>query len=196
MRIPECNLRRLYELEEAVARARAEIVRQLQRGDEPFHDSDFTVHEAALVAPMQRSILSLEASAGVEVDIRIMRRLLSDADIEWLKAQGVKHKYIARLRRQRRALFSQWLRILRAESRAQLRRQKELALTGDGEFDRLLRNHIAISKDLCMLSFCAGLHALGFSFVNGFALRWLRDIERRLIDPLRGLRPPSLIEAD
>lgn len=180
VKTPDSDLRRLYELEDALARVRAEVARQLKAGGE-YPDSGFVVHEAVLIAPLQRSVLPYDAEFTPELDIRIMRRLLDDSDLEWLKSQGIDAKFIMHLRCERRALFSQWVRVLREESRAELRRQKEFAAGGATGLDRLLRNHIAISKNLLLLSICAGLHAFGFSFVQWSALGWLHDIERRLL---------------
>jgi len=115
-----------------------------------------------------------------DVDIRVMRRLLSDADIGWLRAQGVERRMVAEIRRERRALFSEWLAVLRTESRSLLRRQRELALMGREDFELVLRNHIAISKDLLALNLCVAAHAMRMSSVHGLTLRWLQDMEQRL----------------
>ncbi|HLJ51295.1 MAG TPA: hypothetical protein VKU01_35040 [Bryobacteraceae bacterium] len=115
-----------------------------------------------------------------DVDIRVMRRLLSDTDIGWLRDQGVERRMVAKIRRERRALFSQWLAVLRTESRSLLKRQRELALMGHEDFELVLKNHIAISKDLLALNLCVAAHAMRVSSVHGLTLRWLQDMEQRL----------------
>lgn len=109
-----------------------------------------------------------------------MRRLLSDTDIGWLRDQGVERRMVAKIRRERRALFSQWLAVLRTESRSLLKRQRELALMGHEDFELVLKNHIAISKDLLALNLCVAAHAMRVSSVHGLTLRWLQDMEQRL----------------
>lgn len=111
-----------------------------------------------------------------DVDIRVMRRLLSDADLAWMRSQGVEGRMISQIRRECRALFSQWLAVLRTESRALLKRQRELALLGHEDFELVLKNHIAISKDLMALNMCVAAHAMRISSVHGLSLRWLQDM--------------------